>query len=297
MSVDPKIAELTDRGFVRLAGADAKKLLQGLVTNDLETHGPTGPIYAGLLTPQGKILFDFFVVPIAGGFLIDIERDRVAEFVKRLLMYKLRADVEIDDVSADFRLFADWSDDDEMKIEDMGVIDFADPRQLQLGTRIIATAGESEMPAKVNATLADYEAHRVALGVPASGKDFELGDTYPHEAGFDLFNGVSFSKGCFVGQEVVSRMQNKTVVRKRVVGVEGSADLEAGAAIKAGDVDIGRVGSVAGTKALAMLRLDRAIEAKGNGITLTAAGVAVTPDKDALDRYAERAQLQTATAS
>jgi tRNA-modifying protein YgfZ len=123
------------------------------------------------------------------------------------------------------------------------------------------------------------------LGVPEGGKDYDFGDAYPHEADFDLFNGVSFTKGCYVGQEVVARMHNKSVVRKRVVRLTGSSRLTEGADILMGDVAIGRIGSVDGVNALAMLRLDRAVEANGKGVTLTASGVAVAGDPAALDHY------------
>jgi tRNA-modifying protein YgfZ len=131
----------------------------------------------------------------------------------------------------------------------------------------------------------DYHAHRIAVGVPEGGEDYDFGDAYPHEADFDLFNGVSFTKGCYVGQEVVARMQNKTVARKRVAKVTGAGRLETGQNVMFGDVPIGKVGSVFGVNALAMLRLDRAIEALEKGILLTAGGVALVADEAALDRY------------
>jgi folate-binding protein YgfZ len=131
----------------------------------------------------------------------------------------------------------------------------------------------------------DYDALRVRLGVPEGGKDYDFGDAYPHEADFDLFNGVSFTKGCFVGQEVVARMQNKTVVRKRIVKVTGARPLVKGAEIKLGDVAIGRAGTVDGTHGLAMVRLDRVLEAQEKNEHLTAAGARIDVDAEALARY------------
>jgi hypothetical protein len=121
-----------------------------------------------------------------------------------------------------------------------------------------------------------YHAHRIALGVPEAGKDFPIGDTFPHEANLDLLNGVSFSKGCFIGQEVVSRMKHRGSVRKRVVPVEAEAPLRAGAPIMVGEAEIGRIGSVAGPRGLALIRLDRAAEAAATGRPLLADGVAIT---------------------
>ena len=129
-----------------------------------------------------------------------------------------------------------------------------------------AVAGES-----------DYHAHRIALGVPEGGRDYAFGDTFPHEALFDQLNGVDFEKGCFVGQEVVSRMQHRGTARKRVVGVEGERPLPApGAEILAGNIPIGTLGSVDGKSGLALVRLDRAEDAKAQGIPLRAGDVAIS---------------------
>jgi folate-binding protein YgfZ len=122
----------------------------------------------------------------------------------------------------------------------------------------------------------DYDRNRIALGVPQGGRDYTLGDTFPHEADFDDLNGVSFDKGCFVGQEVVSRMHHAGQVRKRVVPVEGEGTLEADAAVMAGAAQIGKLGSVAGRRALALLRLDRAAGARAQGLALRAGDVVVT---------------------
>src|SRR5690606_12924518 len=116
---------------------------------------------------------------------------------------------------------------------------------------------------------------RIALGVPEGGKDYVLGETFPHEADLDLLNGVSFTKGCFVGQEVVARMKHRGTVRKRVVPVEGEAPLVSGASVTAGGVEIGRVGSTAGTLGLALIRLDRAAETRARGEPLVAGGIAI----------------------
>ena len=152
-----------------------------------------------------------------------------------------------------------------------------DPRLPQLGLRTlwgpgVASRLREEAAREANATPADYHAHRIALGVPEGGKDYAFGDTFPHEANMDLLNGVSFSKGCFVGQEVVSRMQHRGTARKRVVIVEGDKSLETGVAITAGQATIGTVGSVAGHQGLALVRLDRVEEMQRKGEPITAAG-------------------------
>jgi tRNA-modifying protein YgfZ len=285
-----KIAALPDRGVVCVNGTDAAKLLQGLITNDLDAVPSEGDAtHAGLLTPQGKILFDFFVVKCRDGFLLDVASSKVAELVKRITMYKLRADVSVEDVSTEYMVMALWGEHPSSSGETIGSISFADPRAEALGIRILAEAAfAADIASATNGfdeTAQAYHAHRISLGVPEGGKDYAFGDAYPHEADFDLFNGVSFTKGCYVGQEVVARMQNKTVVRKRVVQVTGVSALISGSDIMLGDAVIGQIGSINGASALAMLRLDRAVEALDKGLALTANGVLVTADPDALNRY------------
>jgi hypothetical protein len=267
-----KIALLPDRGVVRVAGEDAHKLLQGVVTSDMDLLAAQPAIHAALLTPQGKILVDFFVVRVPGGFLLETAKDQVAGLIKRLGMYKLRAKAEIGDASADHRCFALWGDSPQSPGE---TASFRDPRLAELGLRILAEATFAASTTGRDAPGEAYHAHRIALGVPEGGKDYRFGDAFPHEANFDLLGGVSFTKGCFVGQEVVSRMQHRGTARKRIVILEAAAPLQPGAEIAAGAATIGTVGSVAGNRALATVRLDRAAEAKAKGEPLTAGGIAV----------------------
>jgi len=294
-----KIARLTDRGVVSVKGSDSEKLLQGLITNDLERLDGAGDhtgLHAALLSPQGKILFDFFVVRAAGSYLLDVAEAKAGDLAKRLAMYKLRADVTIADVSSQFIVFALWGDDAEPIGQTLADIRFIDPQSPALGLRLLAEGhlANRDLPPAQTASSCEYDAHRVALGVPEGGKDYEFGDAYPHEANFDLLHGVSFTKGCYVGQEVVARMQNKTVVRKRVVRISAKAPLTSGVDVLQGDAPIGRVGTVAGTSALAMLRLDRALEAQQRNQTLTAGGITITPDAEALTRYRATAEPSAA---
>lgn len=283
------IAALTDRGVICVAGADASAFLQGLLTNDLSDLAARQAVYAGLLSPQGKILFEMLAVKTSEGFLLDVDQAKCADLVKRLTMYKLRAKVEIKDVSAEYVTLALWGEEPARSGDMLGSVSFRDPRSADLGSRILAEAAlAADIAAATKAadsTPAAYHAHRIALGVPEGGKDYDFGDAYPHEANFDLFNGVSFTKGCYVGQEVVARMQNKTVVRKRVVKVTASAALTCGASVLLGETAIGRIGSVDGAIGLAMLRLDRVAEAAEKNISLNANGIAITVDSAPLNRY------------
>jgi len=155
--------------------------------------------------------------------------------------------------------------------------------------RSLAGEGEGE-------SRAAYDRHRIALGVPEAGRDYALGDTFPHEAGFDRLAGVSFTKGCFVGQEVVARMQHKTVVRKRVarIAAAGADAIATGADVKIGEAVIGRVGTVDGGRGLALLRLDRAVEAAAKGQQLTAGEVPIAVDEEMLSAYEAAAKARAA---
>lgn len=282
------IAPLQNRSVVSVSGPDAGKLLQGLITNDLDTLAANGgAIYAGLLSPQGKIQFDFFVVTVPDGYLIDIAGDKAAEFIKRLTLYKLRADVILSDVSKEYKIYAVLQTTASQLNAVAATVQFADPRAPAMGVRILANAAEAVRidTSGVKLSSVAYDAHRVALGVPEGGQDYAFSDAYPHEANFDLLNGVSFTKGCYVGQEVVARMQNKTVVRKRVVKITGDKPLTYGDDIVLGGAVVGKVGTVDGSRALAILRLDRAIEAAEKSLRLSAGGIDVQPDQTALDTY------------
>ena len=288
---DASFAQLSDRGVVAVTGEDAGKLLQGVLTNDMDRLELQPAIHAGLLTPQGKILFEFFVAKVADGFLLEVASDKAADLAKRLTMYRLKAKAEIRDVSDTMLVQVAWGKD-AARAPAGAAAAFSDPRHPGLGQRIIerrpvGLVGGPPPIAGANVRAeADYHAHRIALGSPEGGKDYDFGDAFPHEANFDLLHGVSFEKGCYVGQEVVARMQHKTVVRKRVVRVTGARELPATRPdVKAGEVVIGRLGSVAGVQGLAMLRLDRVLEFQDKGVPLTADGIGLEVDAEVLGRY------------
>ena len=266
-------ALLSDRAVVRVSGPAAGSFLQGLVTNDIDKAKPGGAVHAGLLTPQGKVLFDFFVVPAGEGFLLEIAKAKAAELVQRLGFYRLRAEVEIAEDPA-LTVAAAWGPAPQLPD---GAIAYADPRLPALGQRILLSAGTSL--GNLGCTPAgegEYHAQRIALGVPEGGRDYAFGDAFPHEAMFDQLAGVDFNKGCFVGQEVVSRMEHRGTARKRIVGVEGEGPLPpSGTDITAGGASIGTLSSVSGSSGLALLRLDRAEEAKAAGVPLRAGEVTV----------------------
>jgi len=269
-----KAAQLEDRGVVSVSGADATGFLQGLLTNDVERLAPGEARYAALLTPQGKILFDMIVVRAHGrepSYLIDCAAAQAADLMKRLGFYKLRAKIAIADESANRAVAAFWGD--EPPGVDEGLV-YADPRDPRLGSRaIVARAIAAAIGSE---RLAEYEALRIAVGAPRGGVDFAYGDAFPHDANFDLLHGVDFDKGCYVGQEVVSRMQHRGTARKRVARVKLAGPAPApGTPVLDRELAVGTLGSSSGREALALVRLDRVEEALAAGRTLGAGGVAV----------------------
>ena len=269
---------LPDRGVVALTGPDALVWLDNLVSNDLTKLERTPLVFSALLSPQGKVLFEFFVFKAGESLLLETLGVNVEAFIKRLRLYKLRAKIELADVSAG--LATVWGRGVPTVIT-ASSLEGVDPRSNSaLWRGLCPRFAVAEF-----APVGDYVAERIKLGIAEAPMDYLLGDIFPHEANYDLQNGVSFTKGCYVGQEVVSRMQNKTVVRKRVVRISAAGTLTRGADVHAGTAVIGKVGSVAGDKALAMMRLDRAIEAVDGGIALMAGSQTINVDVAALQRY------------
>ena len=274
---------LASRSVLRVGGAEARKYLQGLITNDIGKAQGAEAIHAGLLSPQGKILFDFFALGAGDGFLIDVAQEKAAELLKRLVFYRLRAQVEITEEPS-LAVAAAWGGTPRLP---EGAMLYADPRLSELGFRILVPKGTQA--AELGCAPAPgehYHAFRISLGVPEGGLDYGFGDAFPHEALFDQLNGVDFKKGCYVGQEVVARMQFRGTARKRIVPVEGETSLPApGAGIEADGMPIGTIGSVNGASGLALIRLDRAEEALARGKTLTTGGVKITLRRPAFARF------------
>jgi len=275
-----KAAFLPDRGVVKVSGADARDFLNGLVTTDVTLLHPGLGRFGALLTPQGKIIVDFLISEATsghgGGFLIDCPRALAQALADKLGFYKLRAKVTVENLSDSLGVLAAWDGEPVVKPD----LTFADPRDPALGWRILVPAELAQKVADlIGAELLDsaaYEAHRIAAGIPRGGLDFSYGDAFPHETNMDRLHGVDFDKGCYVGQEVVSRMQHRGTARTRTVRltVDGPAP-EPGAAILAGDKPVGTMGSTAGGQALGLIRIDRAADALDAGTPLSAGGIAV----------------------
>jgi folate-binding protein YgfZ len=275
-----KSAFLPDRGVIKVAGEDARNFLNGLITTDVDRLKPGLGRFGALLTPQGKIVVDFLITEApaghGGGFLIDCPKALADGLATKLKFYKLRAKVTVDNLSDDLGVLAAWDGQPAAQPD----LAFVDPRNDELGTRILIPEDlKQKLSDLIGAELvdaADYEAHRIALGVPRGGLDFMYSDAFPHETNMDRLAGVDFDKGCYVGQEVVSRMQHRGTARTRSVKVllEDSSP-EAGVSVMAGDKSVGTMGSSAKGKGIALVRIDRVADALDAGQPLTAGGLAL----------------------
>ena len=275
-----KAAFLTDRGVVKVSGEDARNFLNGLVTTDVTLLRPGLGRFGALLTPQGKIIADFLITEApsghGGGFLIDVPRPLAKGLADKLGFYKLRAKVAVENLSDSLGVLAVWDGEPDMKPD----LAFADPRNETLGWRILVPEELKQKVADLlGADLVDeaaYEVHRIAIGVPRGGLDFMYSDAFPHETNMDRLHGVDFDKGCYVGQEVVSRMQHRGTARTRTVRVTlEDFSPEAGIPVIAGDKPVGTMGSTAGGHGIALLRTDRVADALDAGLTLSAGGLAI----------------------
>lgn len=268
---------LPDRAVISIAGADARGFLQGLITNDVERVSPTQAAYAALLTPQGKFLHDFFIAEIDGSLLLDCNSVRAADLVKRLTMYRLRAKVTISDETANWAVWAllpGGGVPGQASPRRGGVV-FTDPRHARLGYRaLMPAATDMTGSGLAQGNIAEYEKLRLTLGIPDGAVDMIPEKSLPLECGFDELNGVSFTKGCYVGQEVTTRMKHRALVKKRLFPVTVGAGVKPGAPVVSGAVEAGEIRSVVDGQAIALLRLDLAD--KGS---LEAGGAPVVPTK------------------
>lgn len=261
---------LPDRAIVAVDGEDAEALLNRLFTRNMLGMKDGEARYAALLSPQGKLLFDFLVLRTGDAFWLDGARDRAAELAKRLTVFKLRARATVADRSSELAVAASWAEPPPPEMTGLAV--FRDPRDEALGFRIVGAPGTIAAQVGQN----DYRAHRIALGIPEGGVDWPYGDTFVHDANLDLLGGVDFDKGCYVGQEVVSRVQHRGSARKRLVKLRFFGDPPASDVdLKAGPLAIGQVTSRAGREGLASVRIDRLREAAETSLPVTAGGTLV----------------------
>jgi folate-binding protein YgfZ len=283
---------LPDRGVLALHGGDVCSFLQGLISNDVAHVRDDRATYGALLTPQGKFLFDFFIAQDAGQLLLESEAARLGELHRRLLMYRLRSKVDIEDCSARFAVAALMGDDPVRALGlpelpgaaralDQGLV-FVDPRLPRLGARALLPKD------RASATLAAlgfqavereaYERLRLTLGVPDGSRDLVVEKATLLESGFEELNGVDFAKGCFVGQELTARMKYRGLVRKRLLPVTFTgAPPPPGTVIRLGEREAGEMRSGIDGQGLALLRLEHVEKAKVDGTPLMAGDTEILP--------------------
>jgi folate-binding protein YgfZ len=290
MSQARRYSILENRAVVSLTGEQAVDFLQNLVTNDIAPVEAGRAVYAALLTPQGKYLFDFFIVRHDDKLLLDCEAARQADLVKRLSFYRLRAPIGIEDASASYRIAAGFGDDAAdaftmsreagVATDVIGGRAFVDPRVAVAGVRVIAADPGAVLEAHgfAPADADAYEAHRLSLALPESSRDLIVDKSFMLESNLDALHGVDFSKGCFVGQEVTARTKYRGLVRRRLLGVdiEGEAPA-AGSTIEWQGKDAGTLMSFQGGKGLALLRLEAVAEALAGDSAFTAGASRLRP--------------------
>ena len=283
---------LPHRCVISVSGPDATEFLQGLITNDLELVSQTQAIYAALLTPQGKYLHDFFIMAADGAYQLDCEQHRRQDLITRLSRYRLRAQVDIQET--DIEIFAVTGSGAAAKLglpETPGAAtSFADgvavndPRSSVLGLRAYLPVGKGGQALQnlglVPGELTSYDAIRYSQGVTDGAPEIEPEKSYPMDFGLERLNGVSFSKGCYVGQEVTVRMKNRDLVRKCLVPVKIDGPPPAiGAPLKFEDANAGELRGIAGDEGLALVRKDLLDQAIATGKPLEADGAQLYPIK------------------
>lgn len=274
--------KLENRALIHVGGADAETLMQGLITFDMDRLKTNDGGFGALLTPQGKVMFDFFILPFEDGFLLDTHGDVGADLLKRMTMYKLRADVQLKDMSDDLSVISLMTNSDDISPPQLAGACIADPRHIELGHRLYVPSAERDsVLGEAGFTLSEqavYTAKRIELAIPEAPMDYAYGDVFPHDINLDQINAVGFDKGCFVGQEVVSRVKHRGSARKRIVMVSSTEMLpEPGTDIQSEKKSIGKLGSVDNHNGLALVRIDKVNDALENGHFINAGSARLTP--------------------
>ncbi|MSP50873.1 MAG: folate-binding protein [Alphaproteobacteria bacterium] len=292
---------LETRGLLAVTGPDARKLLQGVISNDINKVAPERAIYATLLSAQGKYLHDFFVAllptaEVPDRLVIDCEQGRLADLVRRLTMYRLRANVQFNEANQSLAAVAIFGDggaaafglsDVEGAAAAFGEgVAFVDPRLSAMGVRAILpreTLKTSLAGAEVAAgSVEDYHRLRLTLGLPDGSNDIAIERYFPLECGFEELNAIDYKKGCYVGQELTARTHYRGTIRKRLLPVDVDGPLPApGTPILYGERQVGEIKTGADGRAIAMVRLDEADDAEKAGISLMVAGQRVRRVKPA----------------
>jgi folate-binding protein YgfZ len=242
------LALLPERGVIAVSGTDRVAFLQGLVSNDVAAARPGEAVWAALLTPQGKWFADFFIVAESGRLLLECERASAPAILDRLTRFRLRSKVQLQDCSDTYAVCAAWGDGAPSAD---GLI-VRDPRLAAAGWRLL-----TDTPPPATASHEDWDRHRIALGLPDGSRDLERDRTVLLEAGFDELNGISWTKGCYMGQELTARTRYRGLVKRRLVTVRADGAVPPlGTTLTAAGAAVGTMRSGIGDLGLALLRLE-----------------------------------------
>lgn len=268
MTTAVEVVNLSNRALVHITGEEAEKFLQAVITTDLDKLGPDNLKPGALLAPQGKILFDFLVSRIDGGLRFDLPVSIAADFIKRITLYRLRAKAEITQLSESL-VSVSWQTESHPSQNDSIKRDSRFPTELNVH-RIYGPADGTTDESAWTKLRAEY-------GIAEGETDFAYNDVFPHDVNFDQTGGVSFPKGCFIGQEVVSRMQHRGTARRRVLVAHSDGNLPPmGTPITVDGREIGTTGSSADTIGIALVRIDRAKDAIDAGSPILAGETPIT---------------------
>ncbi|WP_412058389.1 YgfZ/GcvT domain-containing protein [Bartonella sp. DGB2] len=258
---------IKDRKLFAINGQDASAFLQGLITTDIEQIAPQNLLPGALLSAQGKVLFDFLIGRYQNGYLIDIAHDLAPDFIKRLNLYKLRKSVEIIEL-LQYDTYVSLTNNLPFKDFSLAFYDKRFKKQEKVIRFYLNTSFQTD----------GQEAHNwkrlcIHHGLAEGGRDYDLGQVFPHDINYDQIFGLSFHKGCYIGQEVVSRMHHRGLIRRRMLIARGESPLPSRAIVSVNGIAIGQLGEAVGHEALALLRLDRVATAVKQGHMIIAAGV------------------------
>jgi folate-binding protein YgfZ len=285
---------LHDRGLLKVSGDDAIDFLQGLVTNDVSKAAPGRALYSAMLSPQGKYLYDFFIIHMNGELAIDCESGRLGEFKRKLNMYKLRSKVELTEINQAFIVSAFIGDNvaEALQLNNsegvaksfLGGIAFIDPRVTGIGGRAVIpreNAEEKLIEAGFSAgNPEEYESLRLSLGLPDGSRDMVVDKAILLENGFQELNGIDWEKGCYMGQELTARTHYRGLIKKRLMPVQIEGPLPApGTAVMLGDKNVGEMRSGNAERGLALIRLEQFKDVLKSGEGFSAEGTTLRPVK------------------
>ncbi|KEC55451.1 YgfZ/GcvT domain-containing protein [Bartonella koehlerae] len=265
----PNAIRLKNRKIIKVTGEEATHFLQALITTDVKKIGPKEIFPGAFLSPQGKVLADFLIGKIDNGYFIDIFSFLSDILYKHLLLYKLRTKVEIMQQLQEL-VTVSWNNESDILNFDSSFIDKRFPAK----EKIMRIYGET--PLLASECHDNWNQLRIRYAIAESDKDYEIGKVFPHDINYDQINGLSFNKGCYIGQEVVSRMHHRRAVRRRILLVKSQHELTPGSNIEARTKVLGSLGTCAANEALALLRIDHVKDAMDNNTPFTVKDVPVT---------------------